>query len=627
MTQTPTSTSTKPTATPLKSFWAAGPTLHYSHAFVHLFWGLTMGVYVLTCFFWHYLLIGNLVALTGDVIDPSLWNLGRFVAAPISIYEYPWQIVVLGGLMGILATVPVLTAQLYRFRYSLPLLLALMFIAKLYFFGLLVAISCIAVACRPLRFRSRFISVALCMSPQVMYWAIWGGYTTADPIRWGFSYAPWIYAWLTGLFMAAVVLGVGHYTRYRPGLIFGTSAFVLAASFGIFQSQIEFSERDYQFYVARNNPEQVVEFHDYSLTGPIDAVIADDALRSELSGIFYPTERTALREKLKEEIQNLLVYNQWPQWFQRKMPDRLRYRSRRNELLNAYRQFMDRWPQSKRMPNALYFSALLNEYQPDVRYFSRTETLRFYSDYPFKDNMLIWQELLERFPQSPESLEARWRLARHIAAERDFDRAMTLTEVARSMIRQQLQAAQERSERVDKDSIFAAFESPTPTVMSPRKLRDLDLRMQRLQQLMGRENRGPDEASRQRLAVFVGLNPYALDYESRLDGLIREMGKDDPLLDNVKLAKTMLIADPHDRAARLSELAATYQGRDAGIRAAYETAMSLLLVWKDFPPGNEYRRLLLQDIHHILTDFIASYPDSIYVEQAESLLQTLPPMQ
>ena len=613
---------------PLKSFMAAGPTLHYSHDFVHRFWGLTVVVYILTCFFWNRILIGGMISLIPtDVIDPGLWSLGRFVASPVSIYEYPWQIAVLGTLMGILATAPVLVSQMYSFRYSIPLILSVMVIAKLYFFGLFVGVGCIAVACRPLRFRSRFISVALCMAPQVIYWAVWGGYATADPLRWGFSYAPWIHAWLTGLVMAGLVLGVGHFTRYKPGLIFTLSLVLLGASYSMFQDHIGFAELDYQRYVAGSNPEETVEFHDYSLTSLLDEVIADDALRSFLIGIFYPTEPIALREKLKEEIQNLLVYNQWPQWFQKKMPDRLKYQSRRRELLSSCQLFMDRWPQNRRMPIALYFTALLNEYQPDVRSLGHTETLRFYHDYPFKDNILIWQELFNRFPQSPESLEARWRLARHDAAEGRFERAMELSQVARSMIQEQLQGVQEQADRTGKESILSAFQLPSPTIMTPFRLRDLDLRLRTLQRLIGRENLSSNEASRRRLATFVGLNPYAVDYASRLEALISEMPKDDPLLDNVLLARAMLIPDARGRSTPLSELAELYKGTDGGIHARFETALTLLQIWKDTPPAGDDRQLLLQDIRNILTTFLEEHPESIYADQAKSLMQTLPQSQ
>jgi len=622
-------TTTKPSSAPLKSFMAAGPTLHYSHDFVHRFWGLTVVVYILTCFFWNRILMGGVISLVPtDVVDPALWSLGRFVASPISIYEYPWQIVVLGLLMGILAVAPVLVSQLLSFRYSIPLILSVMVIAKLYFFGLFVGISCVAVACRPLRFRSRFIAVAFCMAPQIAYWAIWGGYATADPLRWGFSYAPWIYAWLTGLFMAAIVLGVGHFTRYRPGSIFALSLILLAGAYSVFQDHIGFAELDYQLYVAGNNPEEVVEFHDYSLSGLIDEVIADDALRSYLTGIFYPTEPIVLREKLKGEIQNLLVYNQWPQWFQRKIPERLKYQSRRHELLARYKLFMDKWPQkTKRMPIALYFTAMLNEYQPDVRYFGRTETLRFYHDYPFKDNILIWQELFKRFPQSPESLEARWRLAWHDATEGRFERAMELCQVTDSMIQELLDRPRAEPDQDEKESIFSAFHSSSLTVMTPFKLHDLRMRLLELKQLIGRENQGTDEVSRRRLATFVWLNPYASEYQSRVEAMLSEMAKDDPLRDNVLLAQAMLIPDARNRAKTLATLAQTYKGTDAGIQALFETALALLSVWKELPASDPARPLLLQEIRDGLTAFLEQNPKSIYAGQAQSLFQTLPQSQ
>ncbi len=604
---------------------AVGPTLHYSHPFVLRFWGLAVVMYILACWGWNRIVIGGLISLTpADLIDPALWDLGRFVAFPLSIYEYPWQIVVLGTVMGILAATPVLVSQLYSFRYSIPFILSVMFIGRLYFFGLFVMLSCIAVACRPLRFRSRFIGIVLCLSPQLLYWAIWGGYSTADPLRWGFSYSPWIYAWLAGLFMAALVLGIGHYTRYRPGLIFVVTLAMLAAAYGIFHSKIGFSELDYQLYVAGNHPEEVIEFHSSSLSGVIDAVIADDAQRSFLTGRYYPIDAQQLRERLKEEVEQEMRLLAWPSWFEKNMPDRLNYRRRRDDLLLDYKLFKGRWPQSKRMPIALYFTALLNEYHPDIRHFRHTETLRFYNDYPFKSNVLIWQELFNRFPQSPESLEARWRLAWHDAAEGRFERAMELTQVTRTMVRQELERAEQQAAQQAGESIFAAFEPPSPTVLGRRKLRNLDLRLRNLQRLLEPERRGSTDAARRRLAVFIGLNPYALDYEARLNTLLSEMTEEDPLRGDILLAKALTIPDPPERATALTELMHTYRVSDVGVRAHYEKAQSLLQMWKDSDLEGDQRRVLLDDIRQILTTFLAMYPDSIYADQAHSLLQTLP---
>lgn len=612
---------------PPKSFMTAGPTLHYSHTNVLWFWALSIIIFIVACVFWHALVMNKpLLDLTG-LLDTSQFPLGRFVVNPISIYEYPWQIVVLGILMGLIASVPVLVSQLLSFRYSVPFILAIIFVAGLHLFGVFVWISCMAVACRPLRFRSRFIAVALCMAPQIVYWAIWGGYSTVDPVRWGFSFAPWIYAWLTGLVMAALVLGIGHFTRYKPGLIGVFSLVLLGVAFGVFHRHIGFAELDYQRNVANNNPEDAVEFHDNDVSPVIDSIIQDDALRSFLVGKFYPTEPILLREKLKAEIQNLLAYDRWPEWdwFQKRMPEHLKYQAKRRQLINRYDVFMKRWPDSKRVAIALYFKAILNEYHPDVRYFGNTEILRFYSDYPFYDNLLIWQELYERFPQSPESFEARWRMAMQEAAQAEFERVDELCEVALAMIRDyQDRTAQNQSKTAESDSVFTAFQEPARTVMTPFKLQDLQNRLKRLQKLIGPQNRGGDEASRRRLAAFVILNPHNLDYVAKLDDLLKEMPADDPLRDNVLLGRILWIEDAKQRQQMLAELIAQFPDADAGIRARYELALVKVQLWKDPLISDQVRGQLLAETRRLLTDFLSQFPDSIFADQARDLLNTLP---
>jgi hypothetical protein len=441
-----------------KSFMTAGPTLHYSHANIHLCWGLSLAVYLAACFFWSRLLIGEdlSVSLLG-LFQPEYWNLGRFVAKPLSIYEYPWQIVVLGVLMSILAMAPVLTSQLLSFRYSIPMIVTVMLVARLGLFGVVLLISCAAVACRPLRFRSRFISIALCTSPQVIYWAIFGGYQSSDPLRWGFSYAPWIYAWLTSLFMTGVVLAVGHFNRYKPGLLWYVSAMLLVLAGWLFYSKIGMAELDYQLYVAGNNFEEADEFHAHSLTETLNEIIEDEHTRSFLVGRFYPTERLYLREKLKTDIQNQLVYGRWPLWIEKKLSDSLRYQKQRIALLSQYDLFLEKQSHSRRVPIALYYKALLNETHPDIRQFGQTETLSFYNDYPYYENILIWQELYDQFPASPEALEARWRIAMHEAGQGKFEKAQELCDVAVSLVAEDVKAFRNRDDGYENAEFVISF--------------------------------------------------------------------------------------------------------------------------------------------------------------------------
>jgi len=608
---------------PSKSFMTAGPTLHYSHANVRRYWALAVVVYIVACGFWSKILTGEvtLLHLTG-LLDSDSWELGQFVVSPLSIYEYPWQIVVLGMLMGIMGVCPALVSQLLRFRYSVPLILAVVFIARLPLFGVFLAVSCVAAACRPLRFRSRFIAIALCMAPQLVYWAVFGGYESVEPVRWGFSFAPWIYAWLTGLAIAGAIIGIGHFTRYRPGLVWSVNFVALAATIFIFQWKISFAELDYQLYIAGNNPEEVREFHDHQMADAIDQAIKDPSTGSFLAGLFYPAEPILLREKLKGEIQTQLGYDRWPNWFERVMPDELRYQDKRRELLRQYDLFIRKRPHSRRMPVALYYKAMLNEYSPDIRLFGQAEVLRFYNDYPHREALPIWYRLYDQFGQSSESIEARWRIARHLAGQAKFEKALELCDQAKIMLAEKLKQLQEDGE-TEKGSFLTAFAAPASTVMPVFKLRQLHRKLWELEELIGGQNHTDRAESKNRLARFVIMNPHGADYTKKLDDLLSTMKENDVLRDNILLAKIMLLADAQLRGERFKELSELFSKTDGGIRALYESGILKVRLWQEARARGQEDDRCLAEARAILDSFIKLYPKSIFNEQAKVMLDSL----
>ncbi|MHC4172776.1 MAG: hypothetical protein ACYST5_07530 [Planctomycetota bacterium] len=399
-----------------KSFMTAGPTLHYSHKNVQRCWFLAVMAFGISCLFWSKIVTGTFWSFNfGAVTSPEFWRLGQFLVTGASIFEYPWQILVLGLLMGILSIVPVLISQLMSFRYSLIFILQVVFLANLPGFAICLLVSCIAAACRPLRFRSRFIAIALCTAPQLLYWGCFGGARGVEPIKWGFSFAPWICAWLVGLGIAGLVLGIGHFTRYRPGLVWIFTSVFLLLAIVTFEIWIGFDELDYQLYVAKNNPEHVSEFHDHSITEALNDTTKDPVIKKYLEDFFYPADQIARRQELKREIEIGLSYDRWPSWFI--VPQELNYQMKRQWLFEQYDSFISRRLKSHRMPIALYYKALLSEYSPDVKMLRQREVLHFYSDYPYERSREIWYRLYSKFGKSPESLEARWRIVQQIRQE------------------------------------------------------------------------------------------------------------------------------------------------------------------------------------------------------------------
>ncbi len=609
-----------------KSFMAFGPTLHYSHENVLRFWLLAFATFSICCLFWSKMLTGVFWSI--NLHNPSsseFWDLGQSIitgaSRGVSIFEYPWQILVLGLLMGILAVVPVLVSQLMSFRYSLPFILAVFFFADLPGFAICLLVSCIAVACRPLRFRSRIIAIALCTAPQLLYWGYFGGAWKLEPIKLGFSFAPWVCAWLIGFSIAGLVLGIGHYTRYRPGLVWAFTSVFLLLAIVTFEIRIGFDELDYQLYVAKNNPEEAIEFRERKITEAFDNTLKDPGVKKYLAGTLYPTDPIPLVAALKREIQDQLSIGHWPSWFL--VPPELDFRAKKLQLFAEYESFISRRSQSPRMPIALYYKALLSEYRPDYHYFGQKEILRFYSDYPNRDSLPTWHRLYEQFPDSSESLEARWRIAKDLAGRGEFKQANRLLKEAQDKLAEKLKLLEK--DQPPGATFFSPFRPVDDSPMTAFKLTELKRKLELLRSLISSENRVGGKDTENRLARFVMLNPYNEHFPSHLDVLLKQMGEKDPLRDNILLAKTKLVADEQLRAEQLAQLHRDFQGTDGGMEALYELGLLKRRQWSQQDESNaELKKKLLVDTRTILTSFISLYPGGIFTEQVQKILDDLP---
>ena len=155
--------------------------------------------------------------------------------------------------------------------------------------------------------------------------------------------------------------------------------------------------------------------------------------------------------------------------------------------------------------------------------------------------------------------------------------------------------------------------------MTPMKLRELQGRIYELQTLISDKNLAGGDDALTRLAEFVKLNPYSLEYEQQLDVLLERTGEKDGLRDNILLAKAKLIADDQHRAQRLNELSRQYQDTDGGMQALYElTRLNIRLYQR------ELKRENLTLARNTLNDFLNLYPDSFYAPQVRKNLEDLP---
>jgi hypothetical protein len=607
-----------------KSFMASGPTLHYSHKNVLRSWFLTIVAYGITCLFWSKIATGAFFSFeVGAVATQEFWRLDQSLVTGISIFEYPWQILVLGLLMGVLAIVPVLISQLMSFEYSLPLILEVIVLANIPGFAICLLISCFAVACRPLRFRSRFIAVALCAAPQLAYWIYFGRARggSVEPIKMGISFVPWFVAWLDSLIIAGFVLGIGHFTRYKPGLVWIFNTITVVIAVVVFETAIGFDELDYQLYVAKNNPETFNEFHEHNIKEALEKTINNPSVQRYLRDYFYPTDPQARWNELKRELLDRLSNERWPVWFI--LPKEMDYMARKDDLFKQYDLFIKKRPNSRRMPIVLYYSAMLNEYSPDIRILNEKETLNFYNDYLRERSMNTWLKLYSDFADSPESLEARWRIAKHWAGKSKFQEAETLLIETQAKVSERLKLL-ETTQKPD-DSFFRLFQRPPDSVMTVTKLKDLQRRLEVARRLIGAENRSDKPGVNDRLAQFVKLNTHSIDYPQQIYSMLQQTDDNDPLRDNILLAEARLVEDDELRIQKLTKLQERYPKTDGGMQAMYEQGILEYSMWRQQDDSNaELKKKFRDEAKATLTNFRDLYPDSFYVEQVKKYLDEIP---
>jgi len=614
-----------------KSLMTAGPTLHYSHANVNGCYFLAVCVYYFAAVFWSKLLTGSLIC----PYFPGPFYLEKLILTPLSIFEYPVQIFVMGLLIGILISVPILISQLMSFNYSILPVLILALVAGLPGLAISVFIGAFAAALRPLRFRSRYIAIVLCTSPALIYFGFFGGAKNADTIQWALSFAPWLDGILTAMVIAAVVILIGHFTRYRPGLIWSITAVILTAAIIIFQNKIGLSELDYQLYIAKNNPETIKEFQDTSIADALDRTLTSPQSKIYFQSPFYPIEPIALRAVLKKEIQTRLLLDRWPEWFDE--PAKLNYQAQKRQLLRQYEKFIN--PQKqwwkpvflhnallkskvriKRMPVALFYKAMLSELSPELNILVEKEILHFYNDYPHRENLPIWHRLYSEYPDSTESIEARWRRAVHLTGMEEFS-------YARQLIEQGLAMTEKESAKpadAPVNEIEAIFHKPAATVITDYELKKIKRKLQYLQNLISDKNLGSQTGDRHLLAQFIILNPHDIFYKMQLDNLLERAGKESSLTDNIVLSQTMLISDVVLRAQRLGEVANKFAETDGGIQAKFEQACLKISIWKEHNLSDTEKEKYLIEAKNDLQNFLKSYPDSLFAEQAQEKIAVLP---
>ncbi len=606
--------------------------MSFARRYRYVCWALNLLLYILLNLFYLRLQTGGWLPWQ-HTYDAT--TLTEQLLSPLSIFDFPAHIFVLGLLIALLCVLPIITAQLYNIWYALPFPAVVLFCGHQRILSLCLLVSCAAVSFHPFRFKSKFVAAVMCLIPELLYVIIFSGPNPeTEALRWAVLYAPWVLAFFFSLILFGVILSIGHFVRYRPGVITPFFGLVLAGTVLLFHLKIGMNERDFQAYVYQYRPETVINLCSKDIQPLLEE---EKAKRLALMPFLNPdTIEDDLLDEWKRAFQASFLESETvredTETIVKAIMEARNYVHTKERSLENIDRFIQMYPHDSRVADALYYKGLLLDLKPNVRQLAEQKRLGFYTDIPASASSPVWQQILDRFIHYPVAIEARWRFAVLLLQRKDtksdyperFQQAADLLREAQQSCQMQIETRKERERQTASQttwmpSMSDIFNPKTP-ILSDEILNALRRRIGILAALFTNEK---GSVNYERLADFIALDPHQLDYETKLKALKLDAPHPDPLIDNIELAEIMLLKDPEQKGLELRNLIRKYPEQDGGNQARIELAKVYLEKYNRSDNETD-RETLLQRGRETLTPVLNLPPESIFVEQAQELLRKWP---
>ena len=618
-----------------QQWFSDGETMSFPRRTRSIFWLVNVILYCLMNMFQLKIQTGSWVSLWAPAPSGFLID---YLLAPLSVFNFPAHILVIALLTALICTVPILIALLYNLLHAVPFVLAVYLLGHNALLSLALFVSCAMVSFEPFRFKSKFVAVILALIPEIIYWIIFVGKNPeSDALRWAVLFSPWALGFLISILIFGVVLTLGHFLRYRPGILMPLFGFLLAGAILLFNLAVGMNERDYQAEVIQFSPAQVRQFQNRSIAPLIERETAQRC--REMPWV----DPEAVRRRLRRE---------WQLAFRTELPvgpglsetnplslanaEVAEFYKARREAAEHIDNFILRHPQDRHVADALYFKGLLFDLKVDSRALLQEDMLKIYADLPSAGSEWIWKRLLERFPQSDHAITARVRMALLTATRKsgsspqdNFGGAIELLTQAQQLCRARIEHRQNGKGNTGlwKKWLGGVFTPPPPTITADQ-LVQLEWQIGRWLGLLGPENHLGQTVYQERLANFIALDPRQTNYSDQLSALIKDSpfkstGQTDPLIDNLELAQIELIPEIETQMAGFRELARRYPERDGGLEAGLLLAQLTLEQYNRADQKSVDGKQLLRQCLEELSLIVERRPDNYPGPQALILLQRL----
>ena len=570
------------------------------------------------CIFEHWLHFARVFdfSLSGYLNPARFWdagapNLTDFILAPINVVDVPLHAIVLGLVVAVMVAVPIVVAILYRFRYALPFVAAVLVFAHMPWMAVTLLGSCILASVRPFRMKFRFGSALVGLLPVLLYLYLASKGTPdqlADygaPTQKSLLIAPWLIAVLAAAIMLGAVLLIARIVNYRPGAIAPVLGVMFTIPVALFHIKIGADELAYRVLEAEYGPRSKrfePTLKSRETENAIYGVIAGEIgrtftgqIRSNLRAL-WSLQPEKLRE-LKRTVSRRFLAE---------------FLADRAEAYEACKEFIADYPHSKYIPNVLYIQGRVLDTRLDEAKLAYEEPSReLYTDFPHVQSEEIWLTLLKRYAESPLAVQAGLRLGELALRFGRIEEALADLELVLKDGNEQKQNPTTQPRQYSLLST-AAPESrldfqPEPYRREARRLAELIM--------LNRDDAKYGDAP---LVELARLDPRRAGYQKQLQRLAQRY-LDSKLYDNLLVRWAACLVDIGERTKALEAFIAAFKEGDALPEALYVMAN---LEIQSLAATDENRRV--EGIAR-LRDIVAQFPDSCWARRAAERLEVMEP--
>jgi len=425
--------------------------------------------------------------------------LAQMLTEPLSIFTHPWMILVVGGLLAVIVTVPLLVTCLYRAWLCAPFLFYVAALAHAPVLTVVLAAGCVLVAATDLRRRNASLALLLGLAPVGIYFYLAARPTTIamSPMQRLALWVPFVVAIVTAVAAMGLVLLIAHWVRYRPGVICPVLAVLTAVPAWLFLTQVGADELAFALMTKNENPSDVV----------------------------FPGERFD---------RNPALVNQPPTEAEIRQAE-ARLTARRRERLALCDAFLGRYPDSDRAATVLWIKGVTLDLRVS-RPALRRGVLEYYDTHPRKASAPTWRRLVRRFPENPRAAVGRLRLAHLACRGVNLDESPSRLDDADERLARTIQVAENHLTQAAAllDDVYAApvaatgnavwaqvFGSP-PQWPSREYLQQIAFDIAYLRWLIEDNGVRDDPVARQAFTAFMALDRQAVcreDFSKQLSAL------------------------------------------------------------------------------------------------------------